>query len=155
MESVGRRLPELGGRALDGTRWRFPHDLSGPTLLLVAFWQRQQAQVDTWLPLARDLTLRHPTFSFFEVPFISKQWTPARAFIDGGMRTGIEDPATRATTVTVYGRRGPWLSELGIASMDDIVVLLVDRDGEIKWADQGSLGPESAGTLDAALTDLS
>jgi hypothetical protein len=61
-----------------------------------------------------------------------------RSFIDGGMRRGIPDAAVRAATITLYIDKDPFKRSLGIASEDDIYVLLVDRAGTIHWRARGA-----------------
>ncbi|NNF70099.1 MAG: hypothetical protein HKN01_10025 [Acidimicrobiia bacterium] len=148
-------MPPLTGSSLDRTEWTFPADLEGPTLLMVAFRQAQQAQVNTWLPIARRLGQSNESFAYFEVPFIDVKWRPARGFIDGGMRAGIADAEVQATTVTVYGRRGPWLRRLGVDSLDDIVVLLVDGDGLVHWMTRGEAAPDAELDIQEVLHGIS
>jgi hypothetical protein len=153
---TGRSLPRIEGRTLAGRGFDFPEDLdAGGTLLLVAFRQRQQADVDTWLPIARRLAAAHPGFAFFEVPLLDRRWMPMRSWIDGGMRAGIPDPAVRATTLTAYQSRTRFLRALGLAGIDHIVSLLVDRDGVIRWSAPGPLQDEdTAADLEEAVGAL-
>jgi hypothetical protein len=134
----------------------FPRDLSAAaTLLLVAFQQRQQQDVNTWLPVVSEIANRYPDFAFFEVPLIGMRYRPARAFIDGGMRAGIPDPKVRATTVTAYQRVSRFLDPLGLQGTDDIVVLLVDASGVIRWSAPGALKDSRlAEDLQAAVASL-
>ena len=147
LDLTGRRLPSIRGRALDRTTYDLPADLaSAATLLIVAFRQRQQADVDTWLPAARRIAEHHTAFGYFEVPLIDIGWRPLRGWIDGGMRAGIPDPEVRATTLTAYQRRGDFLRDLDIPGVDRILVLLVDADGFIRWAGVGPRRSSTTGT---------
>lgn len=136
---VGGQLPQLRGESLSRQPYDFPSDLTADaTLLIVAFQQWQQRDVNTWLPTAAELAGVHPTFAYFEVPLINRRYRPAKAFIDGGMRSGITDPQVRATTVTAYQSVPEFLRALGLADNSKIVTLLVDSEGIIRWS---SLGP--------------
>jgi hypothetical protein len=151
----GLRLPTIGGESLAGVELTFPDDLTGAaTLLMIAFHQRHQTDVDTWLPVARRLADERPGFTYFEVPLLDSRWRPARAFIDGGMRAGIQDPDVRATTVTAYQSRRAFLNRLRLRSHDTIVVVLVDRDGVIRWAARGPTSAASAAALAANVEDI-
>jgi hypothetical protein len=94
------RFPDLDGRRLDGRAMRLPADLPATALLLVAFHQWHQRDVDAWLA-------RVPAgVPAFEVPMLGGRWLPARRFIDGGMARSIADEVVLARTVTVYGQVG-------------------------------------------------
>jgi hypothetical protein len=151
----GLVLPTIRGESLSGVAWSFPDDLSRTaTLLLIAFQQHHQRDVDTWLPAARRLADEHQSFAYFEVPLLDTRWRPARALIDGGMRAGIQDPQVRASTVTAYQSRRAFLRRLGLHSHETIVVVLVDRNGVIRWAARGPATAASAAAFAAAVDGI-
>lgn len=155
---IGETLPTIRGESLSRDAYVFPDDLEArATLFLVAFRQRQQTDVNTWLGPAGELAAAHTGFAYYEVPLIGRRYRPVRAFIDGGMRSGIPDPQVRATTVTAYQSVSEFLRPLGIDSTDEIVALLVDRGGVIRWAALGALRDQATGdrlrALVLALTD--
>ena len=89
------RFPDLDGVSLLGEAKHLPADLpADPTLVLLAFRQRQQAQVDRWIARAGDAPV-------VEIPCLGRQWRPVRRFIDGGMASSIGDPVVLARTITV------------------------------------------------------
>jgi hypothetical protein len=117
---------------------RLPHTLAGDVnLLLIAFRQWQQKDVDTWVPTATDLTSSYPTLRSYELPVISRMYRPASGFIDGGMRSGIPDPTVRDATITLYLDRKQFRADLGIDSVAEIVPMLVTPDGRILWRTAG------------------
>ncbi len=106
------RFAPLRTRALDGTPRDLPGDLPAErTLVLLAYRQRHQRDVDEWIALAVALgvpaTPRGATgpliTAVVEVPFLARVWWPARRLIDGGMAQGIADPDVLARTFTAYG----------------------------------------------------
>lgn len=156
LQANGKPLPRIQGESLSRVGYDFPADLpAAATLLLVAFRQRQQADVNTWLGPASEIAAENPDFAYFEVPMIGLRYRPARSFIDGGMRSGITDPDVRATTVTAYQRVSRFTEPLGVDGTDDIVALLVDASGVIRWSALGALDdPQTADELRAAVTRL-
>ena len=110
-------------------------------LLLIAFRQWQQRQVDTWVPVADDLAATYPHFRAYELPVISRAYRPVARYIDGGMRAGIPDPDVRDATITLYINRSDFLRTLGIASVRSIVPMLVRPSGEILWRTEGPRAP--------------
>ena len=145
---MNRRFPEVEGRSLDDENVTLPSGLEGDrNLLAVAFHRTHQRDVDTWIPLFRELEARVPGLAGYEIPTISGGWKPVRRFIDGGMKAAIPDPLTRRRTVTVYGDVGRVTEGLGLTGRDEIAVLLCDRDGEILWMTTGPLRGEPPAEL--------
>lgn len=152
MEDSRARFPEVEGTSLSMVQHRLPGTLAGDlNLLLLAFRQWQQRDVDSWLPLASELEAEVPGFRAYEIPVISRLYRPAAGFIDGGMRAAISDPDVRDATITLYLDREAFLDALDIRSVRAIVPMLVRRQGDILWRTQGSLTAEKASSLREAL----
>ena len=159
------RFAPLTTRALDGTRRRLPSELPGErTLVLLAYRQRHQRDVDAWIALAVahgvPPTPRGATGSLatavVEVPFLSARWLPARRLIDGGMARGIADGDVLARTLTAYGAPARHRRACGLDGPDgadgrEVEALVVDRSGRVHWR---ASGPPAAGALPPMLTAL-
>ena len=131
------RFPDLDGVSLLGEAKHLPADLpADPTLVLLAFRQRQQAQVDRWIARAAEAPV-------VEIPCLGRQWRPMRRFIDGGMASSIGDPVVLARTITVYGGVGALLRAIGADGPAEVQARVVRRDGEILAAASGE--PEGDG----------
>lgn len=145
-------FPTVEGRSLEDRSIALPSGLEGErNLLAVAFHRTQQRDVDTWIPLFRELEARVPGLAGYEIPTISGGWRPMRRFIDGGMKAAIPDPLTRRRTVTVYGDVGRVTDALGLPGRGQIAVVLCDRAGEIAWMTTGPLTGAAPSELLAAL----
>jgi hypothetical protein len=132
------RFPEVEGTSLSMVEHRLPGTLAGDVnLLLIAFRQWQQKDVDTWTPTTTDLASTYAAFRAYELPVISRMYRPASGFIDGGMRAGIPDPLVRDATITLYLDRRRFLADLGIESVSEIVPMLVMPTGRILWRTTG------------------
>lgn len=150
----GERFPSVVGTSLAGTTVRLPDQLDGHlNLLLIAFRQVQQADVDTWLPYTDALEARRPDVRAYELPVLSLAYRLARPFIDGGMRAAIPDPAVRARTITLYLDKVAFRAALGVPDEDQIHVRLVDRSGATSWSAYGRWDPAKAAALDAVLEE--
>lgn len=153
-QMVVDRFPEIEGTSLSLVEHHLPGSLAGRlNLLLIAFRQWQQGDVDTWMPVATSLAAEHAHFRFYELPVISRAYRPVSGFIDGGMRSGIPDPDVRASTITVYVNRRWFLDSLGIESVGEIVPMLVTASGEILWRTTGRMTIEASRELRAAVED--
>lgn len=146
------RFPEIEGTSLSLVEHRLPGTLEGQVnLLLIAFRQWQQRDVDTWVPTAGELSSTYAGFRAYELPVISRMYRPVSGFIDGGMRSGIPDPDVRASTITVYLNRTQFLEALNIDSVGEIVPMLVTPHGEILWRTTGPMTPEASRELGVAV----
>lgn len=138
------RFPDVEGSSLSGTAHRLPGTLAGDlNLLLIAFRQWQQTDVNTWVPVAEALGDEIPGFRAYELPVISRMYRPVSGFIDGGMRGGIPDQEVREATITLYIDRNRFLEDLRISSVAVIVPMLVTPTGEILWR---TTGPRTVGS---------
>jgi hypothetical protein len=148
------RFAPLRTRALDGTQRTLPAGLPADrTLVLLAYRQSHQRDVDAWIALAVALGVP-PTprgadgplaTAVIEVPFLSSAWRPVRRLIDGGMAQGIADPDVLARTFTAYGsplrhRRACGLDGPDPTSGDrraQVEALVVERSGTVLWRASG------------------
>jgi hypothetical protein len=153
-DRAGVRFPTVIGSNLSGNEYVLPGDIEGEVaLMMIAFQQFQQAEVDTWVPLARRLAERHPNFAYYELPTIRRLIAPARAFIDGGMRAGIPDQTARNTTVTLYLDKDAFREALQIPDEETITIMLVDAEGNILWRARGPASAETERELVEAVEE--
>lgn len=145
-------FPEVTGRNLEGRTLRLPADFEGErTVVLVAFRQRQQREVDSWMPELNTRRAADPGLAVYEIPTLSSGWTALRGWIDGGMARGIKSQAVREATVTLYINKDPFKDALAISSEGSIHVLLLDRDGRVTFRTTGPATPEGVAALRRAL----
>ena len=145
-------FPDLDARGLTGERYRLPEDFGAPrAVVAIAFHRGQQKDVDTWMPSLLAIEAEHDDVRAYEIPCISRRWTPGRRFIDGGMVAGIPDRDARARTLTTYTDVGPVLKALGLRDTGAIAVVLTDRDGRIAWTATGAWTADAGAALTAAV----
>jgi hypothetical protein len=132
------RFPAVEGSNLLGERRVFPRDLAGKlNLIFIAYHEWQQAAVDTWVPRAQQLEASVPGFTFYELPVVGAMNLPQRLLLDYWMRTGIPDQRTRERTITLYIDRTAFRTALALPDEREIVLLLVERSGEVRWRGAG------------------
>jgi hypothetical protein len=133
------RFPKVTGTNLERRRFVLPRDLDGElNLLFLAFWQRHQALVDSWMPLADRLQQQHDRLEAYELPVIQSRSKLSQWFIDSGMRAGIPDKRVREHTITLYLDKQPFLDSLEITDDRTIQILLVDPAGTVVWRTEGA-----------------
>ena len=146
------RFPVVAGRDIDGNDFVVPTDFTGElNLVLMAFTQAHQNDVNTWLPHARELESSRQDFRVYEVPTLWEMNWFQRKQLDFWMSTGIRDPLARATTITLYTDLQAMQSALAIPDLDTIQVLLVDRDGLVVWRSEGTYSKAKFDDLAATL----
>jgi hypothetical protein len=146
------KFPAVSGSNLQRKKLALPEDLKGDmNLVLIAFQQWQQDQVDTWIPFARKLEQTHPSIRYYELPTIRQMNGLSRTFINEGMRAGIPDPVARERTITLYLDKRAFRQELQLAHEDEIHILLLDQDGQVRWRAEGAFTHDKAQSLMAAV----
>jgi hypothetical protein len=136
-------FPSITGTSLNGTHMRIPEDLPDPYVLLLAFKQTQQSDVDAWIATLEAAGVD----ALFELPMLGAKWRPFRAVIDGGMATNIADDIVRDRTITVYGQIGPVEQALALPNRAQVYAVVVG-DGQVRCIRAGL--PHDAQDLIAA-----
>ncbi len=93
-------------------------------------------------------------FHFYELPTIQRMSSVSQWFINEGMRAGIPNPKTRERTITLYIDKAAFKTALDIQDEQHITLLLVDRQGNVLWRQQGAYSPEKAALLTQAVHSL-
>jgi hypothetical protein len=144
------QFPAVIGSNLQRRKLDLPQDFEGElNLVLIAFQQWQQTQVDTWIPFARQLEGTHSGLRYYELPTIQRLNVLARTFINEGMRAGLPDPIVRERTITLYLDKNAFRQALQLPHEDDIYVLLLDHQGRVLWRAEGAFTPEKGDSLAA------
>ena len=131
-------FPTVSGYNLMREEFIFPEDFQGVyNLVMIPFQQRQQEDVNTWIPAAQELERKYPDLVYYELPTIYELPALSRTFINEGMRAGIPDQTSRERTITFYLDKSVFKEALGITTEQNIQIFLVDREGNILWRDEG------------------
>jgi hypothetical protein len=146
------QFPTVTGSNLQRRKLDLPGDFEGElNLVLIAFQQWQQGQVDTWMPFAQQLESDHPELRTYELPTIQRLNPFARTFINEGMRAGIPDPVTRERTITLYLDKSAFRDVLQLPSEDCIYALLLNSEGQVLWRAEGAFTGENGESLAATI----
>jgi hypothetical protein len=152
VEETAMQFPSVTGSNLQRRKLDLPEGFEGElNLVLIAFQQWQQRQVDTWIPFVKQFEEAHSALRYYELPTIQRLNALARTFINEGMRAGIPDPVARERTITLYVDKNAFKQALQLPREDDIYVLLLDREGRVLWRAEGSFTQEKGESLVAAV----
>jgi hypothetical protein len=146
------QFPVVTGANLLRRKLTLPADFEGElNILLIAFQRWHQSVVDTWVPFVRQLEETQKVLRYYELPVIQRMNLLARTFINEGMRAGIPDPVARDRTITLYVDKAAFRQALELPHEEDIYVLLLDRQGDVLWREEGRFTPEKGEALTAAI----
>jgi hypothetical protein len=141
-------FPVVSGYNLDRQEFEFPRDFEGDlNLVIIPFLQKQQLDVNTWIPAAQELERTNNGFVYYELPTIYKLPALSRTFINEGMRAGIPDQTSRERTITLYLDKDAFKTALEITTEATITLILVDKEGNILWRDQGRFSEDKLSGL--------
>lgn len=140
----GTSFPRVTARNLLDEQVTLPDDLAGnPALIHIAFYQRQQLEVNTWLDRADEITDAVPGIRIIETPTVGSQWALVAGWIDGGMRSGIPGDEARARTITLYTDTRKFRDALAVETDKQIYTVLIDDAGKILLIEPGRASDEA------------
>ena len=135
----GELMPVIQGEDLTGRKSALPASAKGRvTLVAMGFTYASRYAVEDWVKRYRDEFGANPSVNFYEVPIIGGIARMGKWFIDSGMRKGTprED---HDNVITVYGSASEWKKLVGFDKDDDAYLLLLDREGRVRWMHAGKL----------------
>jgi len=153
---VGDRLPALKGQFLTGRDGVLPQASSGQVALVaIGFTYKSRFPVEAWAEWYRTAIDPKTDVTLFEVPMIGGLGTLGRWFIDRGMRKGTP-VELHDHIITVYGGTGDWKQRLSYspAHEDDAYLVVLDREGVVRWLHHGGFDTSRADELKALLASL-
>ncbi len=149
------KFPNVQGSNLSGKHYRLPRDFEGEyNVVIIPFQRHQQDNVDTWGPFLENLAGKHSAVRYYELPTIQNYGRLQQFFIDSGMRGGIPDPRVRARTITLYLDVAAFNAALNLPTIDDIYILLLNRNGDVLWRTHGDYTEEKGEELAARLEEV-
>ena len=146
------KFPALKTKDLNGEQRILPDSFKGEiNLLIVAYQQYHQAEVNTWVPLADQLEAQFPDFHYYELPVVGRMGPFGRMQLDFWMRQGIPSPTTRERTLTLYIDRAGFRQSLHIETEETIALLLLDRSDHVIWQGYGPYDESTVAELRRAV----
>jgi hypothetical protein len=155
VKMVGQELPELKDRALDGEMVTLPNDARGyVTLVAFGFKRESQYDIDDWLAAAPREFEDPRRFRTYEIPMMGNGLVKLlRGSINGGMRSATP-VARRRFVVPFYGDINAYARRLGMSDRGAVYILLLDKQGIVRWWAKGKVTREKSAELAARALEL-
>ena len=150
---VGETFPIVQGKSLAGKPYKLPEAFQGsPTVLLIAYDQNAQFDVDRWL---LGLLQSKTDVKLYEVPTVAN-WVAGRfgEQIDSGMRSGIPKEDW-SVVVTVYDDGDKVVAWTGDTNGRNARVVLLDASGKAVWFHDRGYSARVMMELDAKVGEMS
>ena len=143
-------FPAVTAYSLAKTKVSLPQDFGGKlNLLLLSFEREQQKDVDTWMPLVHDLKSANPNLRAFMFPVFPHENMLYRWWLALSLRGDVKAPGDLAFTMPLYLNKERFRQELQIPTEQEIVVLLVDKQGHVLWRTDGPLDDKKKAAVSA------
>jgi hypothetical protein len=150
----GQRMPPLKGDLLTGKPGVLPDQAAGKTaLVILGFSYDSRFQVEAWAEKVKARYGGAADVTLFEVPMMGSAARLGRLFIDRGMRKNTPKEL-HGRVMTVYGGNDDWKARVGFSAPDDAYLVLIDRQGIVRWLAHGPVSEERLRELVAVVDAL-
>jgi hypothetical protein len=149
--SVMGRLPAFMAQTLLRQPVAVPQELPADrTLALITFRRSHRDQAESWV---RGLNLRDdPSIAWMRLPVINDPGTPTgRQELENKLRELYPAEAERAKLLPVFTDRDSFVRAAGLNGVEQVYVVVVNRQGEVLARVEGAFDPGKAQTLRATL----
>jgi hypothetical protein len=136
-------IPPAQGTALDGHSVTLPRDLPArATILILGFSQHSADSTTIWEKSVRNNLVSPPSIGFLDMPFLEAAPSLIRPIIVRSIRKQVPD-TVRPWFVPLTSGEAAWkqLSGFSASAPDAAYVLLVDRNGQVRWQTHEAFSP--------------
>jgi len=155
-------IPPAQGTALDGRAITLPRDLPGrASILILGFSQHSADSTTAWEKSVRNNLANaatpgdHAAIGFLDMPFIEEAPSLIRPLIVRSIRKQVPE-IVRPWFVPLTSGEAAWkqLSGFSANAPDAAYVLLVDRNGQVRWQTHDAFSPARFEELASAARQL-
>lgn len=145
-------FPTLTAYSLDKAKVNLPADLEGKVnLLLVSFEPEQSKEIETWMPTAQALQHMNFQFRYYRMPVSNQENFIYRWWDTSSLRSVETDPEAWHWVLPIYTNKNDFHRALNIPNEKEIVLLLVDKTGQVLWKSPGRMTDEKKASLENAV----
>ena len=141
-------FPGLTTYSLDKAKLNLPADFEGKVnLLLISFEPEQSKDIDTWMPTSQALQHMNFQFRYYRMPVSNQENVLSRWWDSSSLRSVETDPETWHWIIPLYTNKADFRRALNIPNEKEIVLLLVDKTGQVLWKTTGRMSDDKKASL--------
>lgn len=148
-------LPQITGENLEGDEITLPDAISSDyALVVMPFSREQQEAAQGWLPIFENMAQADERLSYYNLAVLVVE-APFRPLVTGGLNLGVRDPDVRQAVIVAFVEeeaQQQTIAALNVTNTDEMLVLLVDSDGQVVWQGAGAHDDALETALRAAIT---
>ncbi|HYK36043.1 hypothetical protein [Alloacidobacterium sp.] len=146
------RFPAITTYSLDKAKVNLPSDFEGKVnLVLVSFEPEQSKDIDTWMPTAEALQHMNFQFRYYRMPISSEENFIFRWWDTSSLRSVETDSLTWHWIIPLYTNKDTFRRALSIPNEKQIILVLVDRNGQVLWKTSGRMTGDKKTSLTNAV----
>lgn len=149
-QETALRWPSFDAETVSGRTVKLPDLLAAPrTVVLVAYAEEQQQDVDRWM---FGLAVRARAVPWLQVPVLGKTNPFFQSLILTGLRRGLPDKADRDRVAVTFVEGDVFRRSMGLGGEGRVMhALVVERSGAVLMRLDGPYTPEKGAELLAVL----
>lgn len=141
-------FPALTAYNLDKAKVNLPTDLEGKVnLLLISFEPEQTKDIETWMPAAQAIQHMNFLFRYYQMPVSSQENFIYRWWDTSSLRSVETDPLAWHWIIPLFTNKDTFRRALNIPNEKEIVLVLVDKTGQVLWKTSGHVTDEKKSSL--------
>lgn len=151
------RFPAVSGISIDNVEVALPADFTGEyRLVVMPFDREQQTRAIEWLPLFREIAAEQQGLTYYSVAALPDLAPAVKLLVLGGLSAGVTDAEVRAVTFVLFLQdQAAFAAALNISDLEQMTVLLLNREGEVLFQLSGDFDEEKASRLRMELENIS
>ena len=156
LNAAAATIPTTSGTALDGHAVTLPHDLNAPaTILILGFSHASSDTTTSWEKPVRTTLATTPAIDFYDMPFLQDAPSFIRPLILRSIRKQVPD-VLKPHFVPLTANEDTWkqIAAFTSSAPDAAYVLLIDRNGNIRWQTHEPFTPARLQELSTAAHNL-
>jgi hypothetical protein len=149
-------IPAASGTALDGHTVTLPRDLPGRASILILGFSKDSADATTaWEKPIRISLASTPAIGYYDMPFLEDAPSFIRPLILRSIRKQVPD-VLKPNFIPLTSGEDAWKQLTGYTkdAPNAAYVLLVDRNGQVRWQTHEAFTPARFAELSAAAHNL-
>jgi ornithine cyclodeaminase/alanine dehydrogenase-like protein (mu-crystallin family) len=146
-------FPALTTYSLDKAKINLPADFEGKVnLLLISFEPEQSKDIETWMPTAQAVQHMNFLFRYYKMPVSNQENFIYRWWDSSSLRSVETDPEAWHWIIPLYTNKDNLCRALNIPTEKEVVLLLVDKTGQVLWRTSGRMTTEKKTSLANAVS---